>query len=222
MDIGGKPMIQHVYEACLKSRLADTVGVATDDGRIREAIEAIGGKVWMTDASLPAGTDRVAARAQRESADIYLNVQGDEPFIESEVIDATIQCLEKYQTDMASAYTPLLHAEELENRSVVKVLVGAQHKAIYFSRLAIPYSREQAHGEFISGRHLGIYAYRREALLKVSQLPVCALEKAESLEQLRALYHGMTIAMAKVQSQSIGIDTPEDLAAARARSQRNV
>lgn len=221
-DILGKPMVQWVYERAAKARGIDAVYVATDDARIETAVRAFGGNCLLTSPDLQSGTDRVAAVADEVPGDIFLNVQGDEPLIEPLTIEKTLELVRSGKFPLGSAMTPLKSREELENRSVVKVLTDCDDRAIYFSRFPIPYGRMEppdSAREYVPFRHLGLYVYRRETLEKFRALPPCPLEKAESLEQLRALYHGIPIGLATVESRSIGVDTPEDLAAIRTLAQ---
>jgi len=217
-DIHGKPMVQWVYERTSQAKGIDAVYIATDDARIEEAVKTFGGNCLMTSASLVSGTDRVAAVADKVEGDIFLNVQGDEPLIEALTIEKALALVSSGKFPMSSAMTPLKSVEELENRSVVKVLVDNTCRAIYFSRFPIPYGRlapPHSAQDFVPLRHLGLYVYTRETLKRFSALPASEMEKAESLEQLRALYHGIPIGLATVESQSIGVDTPEDLSAIR-------
>lgn len=215
--LGGKPMIQWVYEAARSSAIFDEVVVATDDGRIRDAVLEFGGKVEMTDPAHVSGTERMAEVASRIDGDIFVNVQGDEPFIEKETLYAVVRLVVQGGFEIGSAIAPLTDFADLDNRNIVKAIADKNGRAIYFSRFPIPYSRETATGALVPSRHIGIYAYRRDALLKLAKLPVSALERGESLEQLRALENGIAIGLARVESTSFGIDTPEDLARAEAR-----
>jgi 3-deoxy-D-manno-octulosonate cytidylyltransferase len=212
-DIGGKPMIQWVYERSKKARGVKGVVVATDDERIVSAVRAFGGEVLMTSPEIQSGTDRVAAVAREIPADIYVNVQGDEPLIEARAIEAAIELVASGRFPLATVMTPLKTVEELRDPSVVKVIADRQDRAIYFSRHPIPYSRgpvpEKA--PFACMRHVGLYVYRAETLREFTRLPPSALEKAEVLEQLRAMDHGIPIGIKEVDFTSIGVDTAEDL-----------
>jgi len=210
----GKPIIQWVYERTLFAKGLDSVWVATDDSRIQACVESFGGKVIMTRPEHRSGTERLAEVAESVPAEIFINVQGDEPLIEASVIEETLRLVEQGSYDMSSAITPLVNTHELENRNVVKVVMDAKGRALYFTRFPIPYSRQtppENSKDLVSFRHVGIYAYRAETLKRLSLLPPGALEIAESLEQLRALENGIEIGLAKVHSTSFGIDTPEDL-----------
>lgn len=216
-EIHGKPMIQWVYEQARKARRVHQVIVATDDQRIRQALlnlGAPGADVRMTDPALASGTDRVAAVADLVPADVYVNVQGDEPLIEPETIDAAVELVSSGRFPMGTAMTALESEQELRNPAVVKVVADRLGRAMYFSRHPIPYSRGElpARGQpWVCHRHLGLYVYARETLMRFRDLPPSPLEKAEVLEQLRALSDGIPIGITEVKSRSFGIDTPEDL-----------
>ncbi len=216
-DICGKPMIQWVYQSVCGAKGVDRVIVATDNTQIFESVKSFGGEAMMTPESLLSGTDRVAAVADQTDADVYVNVQGDEPLMESHTIEAALSLVTQGHFEMASAMTPLLSNSELENRSVVKALADKEGRALYFSRFPIPYSRQPASGPFSCYRHLGLYVYRRSTLFKIRSLPLSPLEVGECLEQLRALENGISIGLAKVDSVSVGVDTPEDLEVVRER-----
>lgn len=213
-DIHGKPMVQWVYEAAAQARGISQVIVATDDARIFAAVEAFGGVAMMTSNTLTSGTDRVAAIADKLPADVYLNVQGDEPLIEPETIEAALSLVTESDFEMSSVMTRLKSLEELESRAVVKAIADRRGRALYFSRFAIPYSRNAAPtnlAEWACYRHLGLYVYRRSTLLKLRELEPSPLEIGESLEQLRALDNGISIGLGVVNSISMGVDLPEDL-----------
>jgi len=214
-DIHGKPMIQHVYERAARAAGVALTGVATDDPRIAEAVERFGGKVWMTSPDLQSGTDRVAAVArQHPEIDIFVNVQGDEPLMDPRAIEAGVELVRSGRFEMATVMTPMRDVADLSNAAVVKVIPDDHGRAIYFSRHPIPYSRKVAPEpgeEFVCRRHVGLYVYRRETLLRFSELPACLMERAESLEQLRALQSGIPIGIAEVDFTFIGVDTPEEL-----------
>lgn len=213
-DINGKPMIQWVYERASKARgIAQTV-VATDDERIAKVVKQFGGEAVLTNPELQSGTDRVAVVADKIPADIYVNVQGDEPLIVTQAIEKGVELVASGRFPMATVMTPLRSSAELHERSVVKVIADRNDRAIYFSRLPIPYGRgpePQAGESFVCYRHVGLYVYTRETLKRFTALPPSALEKAEVLEQLRALADGIPIGIAEVEFTSIGVDTPEDL-----------
>jgi len=214
-QIGGKPLIQHVVEQCQKAKLLKKVIVATDDTRIWELAQQFC-EVEMTRPEHPSGTDRIAEVAERLPCDAVVNVQGDEPLINPWVIDMVAKTLEK--ADMSTAVTPILDSEEYESSNVVKVVVNRAGQALYFSRRAIPCVRDAASAPvseqlaaFPFLKHLGIYGYRRETLLRLIKFPVSPLESAEKLEQLRALENGISIAVAQVEYESIGVDVPSDV-----------
>jgi len=217
-DIHGKPMIQWVYERAMQVQggsdvLVATV-VATDDDRIVKAVEAFGGRAILTSADLQSGTDRVAAVADQIPADIYVNLQGDEPLIAPETIEKAIDLVKSGDFSIGTVMTRLKSSVELHDPSVVKVIADRNQRAIYFSRHPIPYSRGPepgSEGPFACLRHVGLYVYRREALLQFRSLAPSSLEKGEMLEQLRALSEGFPIGIVEVDFTSIGVDTPEDL-----------
>lgn len=209
-------MVQWVWESASRARLATETVVATDDERIARVVHEFGGVAVLTSGELVSGTDRVAAVARERPADIYVNVQGDEPMIQPEGIDRAIELVASGKFSMSTLMTRLKTVQELNEPSVVKVIPDHQDRAIYFSRFAIPYSRENPSEKptaspFICYRHIGLYVYNKETLLRLQALPPTPMEKAESLEQLRALYNGISIGCAEVQFTSIGVDTPEDL-----------
>jgi len=210
LTIGDKPMIQWVYERALTARLLHDVLVATDDRRIYDAVKAFGGQVEMTSASHPTGTDRLAEVARRHEADVIINIQGDEPLIQGEVIDAIVRpLLDDPELAMSTAKVRLTDAEQIREPSVVKVVTDESGNALYFSRSPIPYPRNGEYAQYY--KHIGLYGYRRDFLLKYIELPQTPLEMAESLEQLRALGHGYRIKVVEVASETVGVDTPEDL-----------
>lgn len=223
----GKFLIQHVVEQAQQSRLAQAVVVATDDARIFDAVRSFGGQAVMTSNSHHSGTDRIAEvirRPEYASVRVVVNVQGDEPDIDPQLIDHLISALSPplHTSDipMATAAAPFVHAHDIENPNFVKVVVDHRHCALYFSRSVIPFDRDRAaHGTLQAGtggiyrKHLGIYAYTREALLTLSATPICELERMEKLEQLRALYLGMKIFVQDTAHAPHGVDTPDDYAA---------
>jgi len=213
-DICGKPMIQWVYEKTKQSKLCSRVVVATDDDRVASVVSDFGGEVIMTSADIQSGTDRMAAVAQLIKGDIFVNVQGDEPLINGASIDLAIQPVIDKIFELTSLRVPVKSVDDLLNKNVVKVIVDDFNRALYFSRYPIPYSRVepiQASAPFLCSQHVGIYVYRREALLKMNGLPASDLEKAESLEQLRAMKAGIAIGVFEASFDSIGVDTLEDL-----------
>jgi 3-deoxy-manno-octulosonate cytidylyltransferase (CMP-KDO synthetase) len=214
--IAGQPLIQHVAQQCQKAKSLAEVIVATDDDRIR-AVAAKFCRVEMTAAGHPSGSDRIAEVAARCACDAVVNIQGDEPLIDPGVIDAVARALER--AEMSTAAAAITSPEEYDNPNVVKVVVSGSGQALYFSRRTIPYVREAATGSvseqmaaFPFLKHLGIYGYRRETLLRLVRFPVSPLEAAEKLEQLRALENGLGIAVVQVNYDSIGVDMPADVA----------
>jgi 3-deoxy-manno-octulosonate cytidylyltransferase (CMP-KDO synthetase) len=219
-DIGGKPMIQRVYESTYKAKILDRVLVATDDRRVEEAVKSFGGEVMMTSKDHVSGTDRLAEAARKIRADLIVNVQGDLPFIQPETITRAVGPLRRDRSiPMGTVCTPIDVEEEWRSPNIVKVVRDAKGFALYFSRAAIPYPRNDVAQSQDSGakkkiwgyRHLGLYVYRRDFLLKLARLRPTLLEQAESLEQLRALVYGHPIFVADVNEQSVEVDTPEDL-----------
>ena len=213
--IAGKPLIQHVVERCRLARSLNEVIVATDDQRIAAVAKQFC-RVEMTSDQHPNGTDRIAEVVQRCECDASVNIQGDEPLIDPAVIDAVAQALAGSQ--MSTAATPIRDAAEYDNPNVVKVVVNTAGRALYFSRRTIPFVRDAASrpvteqlAAFPFLKHLGIYGYRRETLLKLVKCPVSPLEAAEKLEQLRALDNGIEIAVVKVLYDSVGVDVPGDV-----------
>ena len=213
--IAGKPLIQHVVEQCQKAKSLSEVVVATDDERIASAAKKFC-RVEMTRVDHPSGSDRIAEVAGRIPCDAIVNIQGDEPLIDPVVIDVVADALA--QGEMSTAATPIKNLAELENPNVVKVVVNAAGRALYFSRRTIPYLREAASrpvpeqlAAFPFLKHLGIYGYQRGTLLRLVKYPVSPLENAEKLEQLRALENGIQIVVVKVNYDSVGVDTPEDV-----------
>ena len=216
--LGGKPMIQHVYERV--SQVLDDVVVATDDQRIYDAVSQFGGRVVMTSTEHRTGTDRCfeAYNNFGLNADVVINVQGDEPFIAEDQIQSLMQCFNNPQIDIATLIKPFpadSTYETLSNPNTPKVIVNPQGQAIYFSRSVIPCLRGIEQDQWASHRtyykHIGIYAYRVEALRQITQMQQTPLELSESLEQLRWLENGLTIQTAETHIETIGIDTPEDL-----------
>ena len=214
-DIAGRPMIEHVYRRASAARSVGVVIVATDDQRICDAVEAFGGRAQLTSPSHLSGTDRLAEVAAALTCDVVVNVQGDEPLIEPSMIDDAIA---PFRTDPALQMTTLRRRIEdprdLQNPNVTKIVCDREGYALYFSRAPIPYTREGA-APAPAWRHIGLYVYRRQCLMRLTSLPATAMEKAEALEQLRALEHGIRIKAIETVHDSIGVDTPEDLEVVR-------
>lgn len=207
-------MIEHVYRRALLCRRLHRVVIATDDQRIMEAAERFGAPCQMTRADHASGTDRVAEVASSDPATMVVNIQGDEPLIDYNAIDAAIVALESAPgCQMSTLCRRIEDPAEVENPNVVKVVRNLAGEAIYFSRYPVPFVRGEGPAR---KKHIGLYVYRRDFLLQYSALPVGPLEKAECLEQLRAIENGYRIAVAETGYDSIGVDTPEDLGRIRA------
>lgn len=212
--ICGRPLVSWVVEAVLRARRLDQAIVATDDDRIAAAVRGSGAAVAMTRPDHPSGTDRVAEAANPADDDIVINIQGDEPLIDPALIDALAdRMVANPGWDMYTAACPIASPRDLEARTVVKVVLARDGGALYFSRLPIP-CRRDGEADLASGlylRHLGIYAYRGAFLKRLVREPPCALERTESLEQLRALYIGGRIGVVVTEHPGVGVDTPEDV-----------
>jgi len=211
-DIAGKPMIVRVYERAVQAKRVQDVVVATDDERIRTAVEEHGGRAVMTRTDHVTGTDRLAEVAEKMTDyDLIINVQGDEPLIDPTVIDALVEpFLADARLSMATAKTLLTDEEEIANPNNVKVITDLTGNALYFSRARIPYARNEGANVY---KHIGIYAYRRDFLLSYARMAQTPLERSESLEQLRALENGHRIHVIETDAVFIGVDTEEDLTA---------
>ncbi len=212
-DIAGRPMVEHVYRRAAAARGVDAVVVATDDERVAAAVTAFGGIARMTRATHRTGTDRIAEVAADLSCDIVLNVQGDEPLIEPEMIEQVIGPLvADAAVNMSTVCCAIRDSADHGNPNVVKVVSDGRGHALYFSRAPIPHMRDiRLQPAPRAYKHIGLYGFRRTFLLKFSELPQTPLELSESLEQLRALEHGYGIHTVETQYDSIGVDTPEDL-----------
>ena len=210
-DIDGKPMIVRVYEQASRAKRLSGVIAAVDDERVYEAVVSHGGKAMMTAKDHPTGTDRLAeVAAAHPEAELIINVQGDEPLIEPDLIDALAAAFEEEpELQMATVKSPMTDENEMRNPNNVKVVTDKEGYALYFSRSLLPYPRENT-GVTVY-KHIGIYAYRRDFLLQYARMEPTALEQTESLEQLRALENGYKIKVAKTNLESYSIDTPEDL-----------
>ena len=219
LRIGRKCLVQMVYEQAQRARCADVVIVATDDERIRAAVESFGGVARMTRSDHATGTDRVAEVVRRDlpDVDVVVNVQGDEADIRPDQVDAVAALLEEdADASMTTLACVMTGREAFEDPNQVKVVCDAKGRALYFSRAPIPFVRDASARDWTFLGHLGIYGYRREFLLKFTELPQTALEKKERLEQLRALEHGYVIRVGLTERAVFGIDTPEDLERFRA------
>jgi len=217
VDLLGKPMIQRVYEQAKKASSLDRVVVATDDERIAAAVRRFGGEAVMTSTEIRSGTDRMAAVADQYAAEIYVNVQGDEPLLEPAMIDQAVRLLiEDPGASVSTVARRIDSAADLGNPSVVKLVVDGRGHALYFSRSPIPFVREEPAVErwlmhHVFYKHIGLYAYRGDFLKTYVGLPESPLERAEHLEQLRVLEHGYSIKVGITPFDSVPIDTPEDV-----------
>lgn len=218
--LGGKPVIQHVYEQALKA--LPEAWVATDDDRIFRAVEAFGGKAVMTRADHKSGTDRIEEAAEKIGIDdgVIVNVQGDEPFIHPSQIETVCRQFDEPATQIATLGKPFASMEAVENPNSPKIVTDVNGFALYFSRSVIPFVRGKERVDWLAAypylKHIGIYAYRREVLREITRLPQSPLELAESLEQLRWLQNGYRIRVGITDIETVGIDTPEDLKRAEA------
>ncbi|TCK85095.1 3-deoxy-manno-octulosonate cytidylyltransferase [Albibacterium bauzanense] len=216
VDIAGKSMIQRVYERCLLSNSLSSAVVATDDDRIADHVKSFGGNVILTSSSHNSGTDRCAEAANHfPDANIIINIQGDEPFIQPEQIDLLAACFNSEGTEIATLVKKIDSYKELFNPNTPKVIIDKTGKALYFSRNTIPFQRDVPENEWLDKqdyfKHIGIYGFRVKTLQQLTLLPISALEKAEALEQLRWLENGYSIQTAKTSYQSYGIDSPDDI-----------
>ena len=210
-DIDGRPMIEHVYRRATLASSVSRVIVATDDLRIATTVIAFGGEVKLTRADHPSGTDRLAEVAAKLDCDIVVNVQGDEPLIDPGAIDEAVAAFADPAVLISTLYRRITDPAELKNPNIVKIAIDRGGFALYFSRAPIPYVRDPRGGWPPMYRHIGLYAYRRNALMVLAALEPTPLERAEALEQLRALEHGIRIKTVETAYDSFGVDTPEDL-----------
>jgi len=222
--IGGRPMVCHVAERTRRARGLERVIVATDDERIRAAVAAMGAEVVMTRPDHPSGTDRLAEVAGGLTADVVVNVQGDLPLLDPIMVERLVDRLAAEPTlPMATLATPIRDAAEWRSPHVVKVVADANGRALYFSRAPIPHDRDgiRRPGQVLGLRHIGMYGYRKDVLLRLAALPPSPLELVEKLEQLRALEHGIAIGVVEWTAAEplIEVDTPDDLERARAAHQ---
>lgn len=221
----GKPLIQHVYEGCLGASLVKDVMVATDSEAILEKVLSFSGKAVMTSSKHLSGTDRVAEVASQLDYDIIVNVQGDEPLINPQMIDDVVDLLSDSRADMGTLTKKIDNPQDIMDPNVVKIVFDKDNFALYFSRSPIPYYREllgsigfngivkekSLPDDFVMYKHVGIYSYRKEVLLKLSSMRQTRLEEIERLEQLRALENGFKIKVKETIFETIGVDTPEDM-----------
>jgi 3-deoxy-manno-octulosonate cytidylyltransferase (CMP-KDO synthetase) len=216
LDLGGKPLVQRVFETCCTGFDPDNIWIACDDIGVEKLCRTFTNNVLLTDPNHVSGTDRIAELANQIECDIVVNVQGDEPFFEAAIIEKLSNVLKNGSTEMASVFARVESIEELNNPNLVKVVTDHHSNAIYFSRLPIPFARNSS--EIILEnykKHLGIYAYKKEFLLNYSKMKVSFLENMEKLEQLRAIENGAKIHMLETKIFEKGIDTMEDLELAR-------
>lgn len=213
--LGGKMVIERVYEQV--SSVLDEVYVATDDERIYNAVVGFGGKAIMTSDKHKSGTDRIAEAVEKieSKADVVINIQGDEPFIHPDQIRTAMSLFDDNDTEIATLGKPFESMDAADNPNSPKIVVGQNGRALYFSRSVIPFVRGKEHTDWLKYypflKHIGLYAYRRETLMKITKLEQTPLELAESLEQLRWLEHGIAVKVGTTNCETIGIDTPEDL-----------
>lgn len=216
IDLKGKTMIHRVVEGAAKSSLLTDLVVATDDTRIADEVSAFGGKVMLTDAKHPTGTDRCAeiVRTLSETYDVVINIQGDEPLVDAKQLDQLLQAFNDPNVQIATLASRKIGMEDIVNPNRIKVVVDKNHSALYFSRSPIP-NFANAKGEPLEIypflRHIGLYAYRSDILLQLSELEETKLEQIESLEQLRWLYNGYAIRVVETEIETPNIDTPEDV-----------
>ena len=218
LDLKGKTVLQRVYEQCLKVTDIDGVYIATDSQEIQQACQEFTNHVIMTKSTHQSGTDRIAEAVETLNCDVVINVQGDEPFIDPALIEALLESFENSENLMSSAMSKIVDSADLQNSNVVKVTVDSSNYALYFSRSVIPFPRDlsevfdssEALKKQSFYRHIGIYGYRKDFLLKYIQMDQSYLEKVEKLEQLRVLENGYKIKMIETVSCSIGIDTLDD------------
>jgi len=219
VEIAGKIMIQRVYERA--SEVLEEVWVATDDARIEEAVRAFEGRVVMTSAACPSGTDRCREAAEKieaatgRSFDVVVNVQGDEPFLHPEMLEKLLSCFDDETAEIATLANPVVHREDIFNFGEAKVVFDRNRYALYFSRSPVPYVMEAEEADWLKRhrfyKHVGVYAYRMEVLRKITGLPVSCLEATERLEQNRWLENGYKIKVEITDHESVPVDTPEDL-----------
>ncbi len=210
--INGQPLLAWVIQASQKSQKIKKIIVATDDERIAELARSEGAEVAMTASELSTGTDRIWKAVENQKVDVVINIQGDEPLVQAALLDTLVSCFEKDQALEMATLGRKLDAEALNSPNTAKIILNHKDEAIYFSRFAIPYSRDKSDtGLGGALKHIGLYAYRRDFLEKFCRQAPVAIEIAEGLEQLRALYLGAKIKVVRVESESWGVDTPEDV-----------
>lgn len=210
--VSGKPLIELVWRRAREAKRLNRLLVATDDKRILDLIQRLGGEAVMTDPGLPSGTDRVWQAAKGTDAQIIVNIQGDEPLLTAGMVNRLVEVFTKEpEVQMATLKYPMKDSQGFDNPNLVKVVTDSDGWALYFSRSPIPYYRLKGQTPARWDKHLGLYAYRRRLLEQFVQWPASALEKAEQLEQLRALEHGVRIKVLDSPKDTVGVDTPQDL-----------
>jgi len=218
-DLGGKPVVQHVWERAKQVKQAERVVIVTDAEEVAEIARKFGAEVLMTSPDCPSGTARISSILDQLPGDFFINVQGDEPFIESSLLDDLITCWKKTQCSLITAVSKITDVERLQSPSVVKVVRAENGEALYFSRSPIPFFRGKEIQDWLNDysywSHIGVYGYNRDALARYPKLSATTLESVESLEQLRFLAHGFKFQTIETHYHPIAIDTAEDLAAAR-------
>src|SRR3984957_4665644 len=214
VKLAGQSMIQRVYERAKSAKSVDEVIVATDDNRIIEAVKAFGGEARMTRPDHRTGTERVAEVAAHIEGDVFVNVQGDEPLLDPAAVDIAVEALlEDEHTAVSTVATPIKTTADIMDPNVVKVVLDFDENALYFSRAPIPWVRDTKSGIQVRHmKHLGLYVFRRDALLEYPTLPQGELEKIEQLEQLRWMENGTKIRVAEVEHDAVSVDVPEDVA----------
>ncbi|MDP2469295.1 MAG: 3-deoxy-manno-octulosonate cytidylyltransferase [Candidatus Palauibacterales bacterium] len=217
-DVGGRPLVQRVYESAARAERVDRAYVATDSDRVERACRAFTDHVWLSRASHPSGTDRIAEMALEIDAEIFVNVQTDEPMMDPGLVDALVDLVDRERIDFATAVAPIHEVRDFLDPNVVKVVSDGEGNALYFSRAPIPWPRGSslepgdAWPEAVRAfKHIGIYAYRREALLELARAPRSPAEVTESLEQLRVLDQGWKMRVLEWDYHGIGVDTESDL-----------
>lgn len=219
LDLAGKPVVQHVWERAKKVKQAERVVILTDADEVAQVARSFGAEVLMTSSECPSGTARITSVLNHLQGDFFINIQGDEPFIESALLDDLITCWKKTQCSLVTAVSKITQPERLQSSSVVKVVRAENGEALYFSRSPIPFFRGKEISEWIKNftywSHIGVYGYTRDALAHYAKLSATELETVESLEQLRFLAHGFKIQTIETQYHPVAIDTAEDLELAR-------
>lgn len=219
LDLGGKPVVQHVWERAKKVKQADRVVIVTDAEEVAAVARKFGAEVLMTSPDCPSGTARISSVLDKLPGDFFINIQGDEPFIEPSLLDDLITCWKKTQCSLVTAISKITQIERLQSASVVKVVRAENGEALYFSRSPIPFFRGKEITEWLKDftywSHIGVYGYNRNTLARYPELSATALESVESLEQLRFLAHGFKFQTIETHYHPVAIDTAEDLEAAR-------